>query len=176
MQPARACALNLNPMERELAEGSIAADELRLLIERIERLEEEKKAIADDVKDVYAEAKARGYDAKTMRTIVRLRKMESHVRQEAEALLDTYKAALGLPDAARRYLTASTRQGADRAPMRTNSRSRSRLSAHAEIRARRSRYSTGCCREPDGDAGIACSTAEIVDRSTAQFVVGAWHA
>jgi uncharacterized protein (UPF0335 family) len=79
-----------------MAEGSIAADELRLLIERIERLEEEKKAIADDVKDVYAEAKARGYDTKTMRAIVRLRKMENHVRQEAEALLDTYKAALGL--------------------------------------------------------------------------------
>jgi uncharacterized protein (UPF0335 family) len=83
-------------MESELAEGSIAADELRLLIERIERLEEEKKAIADDVKDVYGEAKARGYDTKTMRTIVRLRKMETHDRQEAEALLDTYKAALGL--------------------------------------------------------------------------------
>ena len=83
-------------MELELAEGSIAADELRLLIERIERLEEEKKAIADDVKDVYAEAKARGYDTKTMRAIVRLRKMETHDRQEAEALLDTYKAALGL--------------------------------------------------------------------------------
>ncbi|HEY0627356.1 MAG TPA: DUF2312 domain-containing protein [Allosphingosinicella sp.] len=79
-----------------MAEGSIAADELRLLIERIERLEEEKKAIADDVKDVYGEAKARGYDTKTMRAIVRLRKMENHVRQEAEALLDTYKAALGI--------------------------------------------------------------------------------
>ncbi len=79
-----------------MAEGSIAADELRLLIERIERLEEEKKAIADDVKDVYAEAKARGYDTKTMRAIVRLRKMETHVRQEADALLETYKAALGL--------------------------------------------------------------------------------
>ena len=83
-------------MENELAEGSIAADELRLLIERIERLEEEKKAMADDIRDVYAEAKARGYDPKTMRTVVRLRKMENHVRQEAEALLDTYKAALGL--------------------------------------------------------------------------------
>jgi uncharacterized protein (UPF0335 family) len=79
-----------------LAEGSIAADELRLLIERIERLEEEKKAMADDVRDVYAEAKARGYDPKTMRAIVRLRRMENHARQEAEALLDTYKAALGL--------------------------------------------------------------------------------
>ena len=80
----------------KLAEGSVAADELRLLIERIERLEEEKKAIADDVKDVYGEAKARGYDTKTMRAIIRHRKMERHVREEAEALLDTYKAALGL--------------------------------------------------------------------------------
>lgn len=76
--------------------GSIAADELRLLIERVERLEEEKKALADDIKDIYGEAKSRGYDAKTMRVIVRLRKMETHARQEAEALLDTYKAALGL--------------------------------------------------------------------------------
>ena len=79
-----------------MAEGNVAADELRLLIERIERLEEEKKGMADDVRDVYAEAKARGYDPKTMRAIVRLRKMENHVREEAEALLDTYKAALGL--------------------------------------------------------------------------------
>jgi uncharacterized protein (UPF0335 family) len=83
-------------MEYKVSEGSIAADELRLLIERIERLEEEKKAMADDIRDVYAEAKARGYDPKTMRTVVRLRKMETHVRQEAEAILDTYKAALGL--------------------------------------------------------------------------------
>lgn len=83
-------------MEWKLAEGSIAADELRLLIERIERLEEEKKAMADDIRDVYAEAKARGYDGKAMRTVVRLRKMETHVRQEEEAILDTYKAALGL--------------------------------------------------------------------------------
>ena len=79
-----------------MAEGSIAADELRLLIERIERLEEEKKGIADDVRDVYAEAKARGYDTKTMRSIVRLRKMETHQRQEMDALLETYRAALGL--------------------------------------------------------------------------------
>jgi uncharacterized protein (UPF0335 family) len=75
-----------------MAEGSIAADELRLLIERIERLEEEKKAIADDVKDVYGEAKARGYDTKTMRAIVRLRKMETHDRQEADALLEAVPA------------------------------------------------------------------------------------
>jgi len=79
-----------------VAEGSVAADELRLLIERIERLEEEKKGIADDVRDVYAEAKARGYDTKTMRAIVRLRKLETHQRQEMDALLETYRAALGL--------------------------------------------------------------------------------
>ncbi|MGH6616221.1 DUF2312 domain-containing protein [Sphingomonas sp.] len=74
----------------------IAADQLRLLIERIERLEEEKKGIADDIKDVYGEAKSTGYDTKTMRQIVRLRRMEKHHRDEAEALLETYKIALGL--------------------------------------------------------------------------------
>ncbi len=79
-----------------MAEGNVAADQLRLFIERIERLEEEKKGIADDVRDVYAEAKSNGYDTKTMRKIVALRRMESHVRQEADALLDTYRNALGL--------------------------------------------------------------------------------
>lgn len=74
----------------------VAADQLRLFIERIERLEEEKKGMADDIRDVYAEAKSQGYDSKTMRAIVRLRKMEKDARDEAEALLDTYKAALGL--------------------------------------------------------------------------------
>lgn len=71
-------------------------DRLRLLIERVERLEEEKKGISDDIRDVYAEAKAVGYDAKIMRQIVRLRKMSHDDRAEMEAILDTYKAALGL--------------------------------------------------------------------------------
>jgi uncharacterized protein (UPF0335 family) len=75
---------------------TIAADQLRLFIERIERLEEEKKGMADDIRDVYAEAKGQGYDVKTMRAIIRLRKMEKNARDEAEYLLDTYKAALGL--------------------------------------------------------------------------------
>jgi uncharacterized protein (UPF0335 family) len=75
---------------------TIAADQLRLFIERIERLEEEKKGMADDIRDVYAEAKGQGYDTKTMRAIIRLRKMEKNARDEAEYLLDTYKAALGL--------------------------------------------------------------------------------
>ncbi len=74
----------------------VAAEQLRLFIERIERLEEEKKGIADDIRDVYAEAKSNGFDVKTMRSIVRLRKMEKNARDEAEALLETYKAALGL--------------------------------------------------------------------------------
>jgi uncharacterized protein (UPF0335 family) len=74
----------------------IQADQLRLLIERIERLEEEKKETADQIKDVYAEAKSVGYDVKTMRQVVRLRKLERHAREEAEALLDMYKTALGL--------------------------------------------------------------------------------
>ena len=74
----------------------VAAEQLRLFIERIERLEEEKKGIADDIRDVYAESKSNGFDVKTMRSIVRLRRMEKNARDEAEALLDTYKAALGL--------------------------------------------------------------------------------
>lgn len=81
-----------------MADGAIASDELRLLIERIERLEEEKKGIADDIRDTYNEAKSRGFDPKTMRAIVRLRKMDVNDRREAEALLDTYKAALGMLD------------------------------------------------------------------------------
>ena len=79
-----------------MSEGNVAADQLRLFIERVERLEEQKKAIADDIRDVYAEAKAQGYDPKIMRQIVRLRKMQPHDRQEMEAVLETYKAALGL--------------------------------------------------------------------------------
>ena len=71
-------------------------DRLRLLIERIERLEEEKKGIADDIRDVYAEAKAVGYDPKIMRQVVRLRKMKPDDRSEQEMILDTYKAALGM--------------------------------------------------------------------------------
>jgi uncharacterized protein (UPF0335 family) len=73
-----------------------ADDRLRLLIERIERLEEEKQGIADDVKDVYLEAKAVGYDPKIMRQIVKLRKMNPDDRAEMEALIEVYKKALGL--------------------------------------------------------------------------------
>lgn len=75
---------------------SISAEQLRLFIERIERLEDEKKGISDDIKDVYSEAKGTGFDTKTMRTIVRLRKMEKHHRDEAEMMIQTYKDALGM--------------------------------------------------------------------------------
>ncbi|WP_164115560.1 DUF2312 domain-containing protein [Sphingorhabdus sp. Alg239-R122] len=79
-----------------MSDANVTSEQLRLFIERIERLEEEKKGIADDIRDVYAEAKAVGYDPKIMRQVVRLRKMEPHDRQEMEAILDTYKSALGI--------------------------------------------------------------------------------
>jgi len=77
---------------------NVSAAQLRLFIERVETLEEEKAAIADQIKDVYAEAKGTGFDTKTMKTIVRLRKMDANSRAEQEALLETYKTALGLVD------------------------------------------------------------------------------
>lgn len=77
--------------------SEMAADErLRLLIERIERLEEEKKGITEDIKDVYNEGAATGYDAKTMREVIRIRKMRPDDRREREAILQTYLAALGI--------------------------------------------------------------------------------
>ena len=71
-------------------------DRLRLLIERIERLEEEKKAISDDIKDVYSEAASTGYDKKILRQVIKLRKMRADERQEMEAVLEAYMAALGM--------------------------------------------------------------------------------
>jgi uncharacterized protein (UPF0335 family) len=77
---------------------NVSGEQLRLFIERIETLEEEKKGISDDICDVYAEAKGTGFDTKAMRAVIKLRKMEAAARQEAEAVLDTYKTALGLVD------------------------------------------------------------------------------
>ncbi|WP_110298782.1 DUF2312 domain-containing protein [Blastomonas natatoria] len=80
-----------------MSDSTVTADQqLRLFIERIERLEEEKKGVADDIRDTYAEAKAQGYDVKIMRQVVKLRKMEPHDRAEMEAVLETYKIALGM--------------------------------------------------------------------------------
>lgn len=85
-----------NYQGRTTMSETIAADQLRLIIERVERLEEEKKGISDDIADVYGEAKSTGFDVKTIKTIIRLRRMEKHHRDEAEMLLETYKQALGL--------------------------------------------------------------------------------
>jgi uncharacterized protein (UPF0335 family) len=74
----------------------IAAAQLKSIVERIERLEEEKKAIADDIKDVYGEAKGNGYDTKVLRTVIRLRKQDATEREEQDAILDLYKTALGM--------------------------------------------------------------------------------
>ena len=75
---------------------TVAAGQLRALIERIERLEEEKKTIAGDIKEVFAEAKGTGFDTKAIRTIIRLRKKDQAERQEEDAILDLYMAALGM--------------------------------------------------------------------------------
>lgn len=75
---------------------TIPNDQLRAIVERIERLEEEKKSIADDIRDVYAEAKANGYDVKALRAVVKLRKQDADKRREHEAILETYMHALGM--------------------------------------------------------------------------------
>ena len=79
-----------------MAKSGFAKEHLRSFVERIERLEEEKKALADDIREVYSEAKCTGFDTKVMRQVVRLRKMESADRQEQEAMLDLYLSALGM--------------------------------------------------------------------------------
>ena len=78
--------------------GGITAEQLRSYIERIERLEEEKAAIAADVREVYAEAKSNGFDVKIMRQVLRLRKLDHDDRSEQEALLDLYKLSLGMAE------------------------------------------------------------------------------
>ena len=83
-------------LEKEEASVNFAKDQLKSIIERIEKLEEEKKAISDAIRDVYAEAKANGFDVKALRTIVRLRKIEPTEREEQDAILETYMHALGM--------------------------------------------------------------------------------
>lgn len=78
--------------------GGIEAGHLQSLVERIERLEEDKAALAADIRDVYAEAKASGFDVKTMRQVIKLRKMDNEDRIEQETLLDLYLSALGMKD------------------------------------------------------------------------------
>lgn len=80
--------------------GGVAGDQLRAFVERIERLEEEKKVIADDIKDVYAEAKGNGFDVKILRKVISLRKKKPEEREEEDAVLDLYMHALGMVGAA----------------------------------------------------------------------------
>lgn len=82
--------------------GGIAGDRLRSFIERIERLEEEKRALGEDIKEVYSEAKSAGFDAPTMRQIIRIRKMDQDDRDEKQALLDTYMTALDMRESGRK--------------------------------------------------------------------------
>jgi uncharacterized protein (UPF0335 family) len=90
MAPTSAAAVKEEPATK------FAKDQLKAIIERIERLEEEKKTIADDIRDVYAEAKGNGFDVKALRTIVRLRKQDANERAEEETILETYMQALGM--------------------------------------------------------------------------------
>ncbi|MBS4074604.1 DUF2312 domain-containing protein [Ameyamaea chiangmaiensis] len=76
--------------------GGIAADRLRSLVERVERLEEERKALSSDIRDIFVEAKSAGFDVKTIKQIIRIRKMEPADVEEAETLLDIYRRALGM--------------------------------------------------------------------------------
>ena len=95
----RVAAVSLEtPIADDITETSqtVAAGQLRAFIERVERLEEEKKTIADDIKEVFAEMKGVGFDTKAVRAIIRLRKKDQAERQEEEAILDLYKAALGM--------------------------------------------------------------------------------
>ena len=82
--------------DESVSATSVAAGQLKSIVERIERLEEEKKEVADQIKEVYAEAKANGFDAKTLRKVVSLRKKPSEERAEEEAMLDLYLSALGM--------------------------------------------------------------------------------
>ncbi len=88
--------MNDKPGDDRAATGGIAADRLRSIIERVERLEEERKALSSDIKDIYAEAKSAGFDVKVIRQIIRLRKLEPADVEEQETLLDIYRRALGM--------------------------------------------------------------------------------
>ncbi len=82
--------------EEDIKTGGVAADRLRSIVERIERLEEERKALGGDIKDIYAEAKSAGYDIKVLRQLIRIRKQEPAEVEELETLLDVYRRALGM--------------------------------------------------------------------------------
>ena len=86
----------ISEQHEDVAVGGIAADRLRSIIERVERLEEERKALAGDIKDIFTEAKSAGFDVKVIRQIIRMRKQEPSEIEEQETLLDIYRRALGM--------------------------------------------------------------------------------
>jgi uncharacterized protein (UPF0335 family) len=85
-----------NSKSPEITIGNVAGGQLRSFVERVERLNKEKKSIADDIKEVFGEAKAMGYDTKTIRKVINIRKQDQNERMEQEAVLDTYLAVLGM--------------------------------------------------------------------------------
>jgi uncharacterized protein (UPF0335 family) len=91
-----ATAADVKDKRNDGSSARFAKDQLKAIVERIEHLEEEKKAIAGDIRDVYAEAKGNGYDVTALRTVIRLRKQDKHERAEQEAILETYLHALGM--------------------------------------------------------------------------------
>jgi uncharacterized protein (UPF0335 family) len=93
---ATAAAAAAAVKEQDAPATRFAKDHLKAFVERIEKLEEEKKAISDDIRDVYGEAKANGFDAKALRSVVKLRKMDADERKEQDAILETYLHALGM--------------------------------------------------------------------------------
>lgn len=97
IEPSCARVHEAQPKETvKMAHGQVAADELRLLVERVERLAEERKNIADDISGVFKEAKSRGFDTNAMKCVIKLRKMETHTLHEAEAIVAVYLDALGM--------------------------------------------------------------------------------
>jgi uncharacterized protein (UPF0335 family) len=94
--PRENTGIDKKPVTQEAPATRFAKDQLKAIIERIERLDEERKTISDDIRDVYAEAKGNGFDVKALRTIVRLRKQDENERAEQETILETYMRALGM--------------------------------------------------------------------------------
>src|SRR5690349_3805688 len=96
MSEAKAKDFSQQQQETANDAGGVSGQRLKAFIERVERLEEEKSALADDIKDIFAESKAVGFDTKTIRKVIRLRKMDKEKRQEEEELLELYKSAIGM--------------------------------------------------------------------------------
>jgi len=130
-----------------------AKDHLKSFVERIERCEEEKKSIADDIKDIYAEAKGNGYDVKALRHIVRLRKMDKDKRDEFESIVDVYREALGMLADTPLGRSAIERAGAEATSTVTDLKSRARK------RTRESMADAAALSQHAADAGLISQEA-----------------